>query len=296
MRHFRQYIDCGAYDSFFLSLDSYLGQLIVTTFLFYSGYGMLVSLKNKPHYLQSIPKRFFKVWFQFAVAVCLFIILNIVMDNHYTFSKILLSFIGWESVGNSNWYIFAILSLYFFTYISFRLVKGNRALSILLITICCILYCGIMILFDKGSWWYDTILCYPAGMLVGEYEKQIKEFLAKTSRYFISLAGCFVAFVGFYICVMLLPVLIGLIAVEFRSILFVCLIVLVTMKIQIGNPILNWFGKYTFEIYILQRLPMIALYNIGLNSYYYFGISLVATCLLAVVFHRALSKVIAISH
>ena len=291
MRHFRQYIVCGPYDSLFWSLDNYLGQLIVTTFLFYSGYGMLVSLKNKPHYLQSIPKRFFKVWLQFAVALCLFLILNMVMANHYTLSTILLSFTGWESVGNSNWYIFVILSLYFFTYVNVRLAKGNRVPSILLITVCCIAYCVIAILCDKGAWWYDTILCYPAGMIVGEYEQQIKQFLEKTSRYFISFAGCFIAFVGFYICAKLAPGLIGLVAMEFRSILFVYLIVLITMKLQIDNPILDWLGKHTFEIYILQRLPMIALNNIGLNSYLYFGISLVVTCLLAVVFKSTLSKV-----
>lgn len=152
-----------------------------------------------------------------------------------------------------------------------------------MITISCIAYCGITILCGKGSWWYDTILCYPAGMLVGEYEKQIKEFLEKTSCYFISFAGCFVAFVGFYICAMLMPGLIGLVAMELRSILFVCLIVLVTIKIQIGNQILDWLGKHTFEIYILQRLPMIVLENIGLNAYFYFGISLVVTCFLAVI-------------
>lgn len=84
LRHFKEYIECGTYDRFFWSLDSYLGQLIVTTFLFYSGYGMLVSLKNKPHYLQSVPKRFFKVWFQFAMAICLFLILNMVMGTHYS--------------------------------------------------------------------------------------------------------------------------------------------------------------------------------------------------------------------
>lgn len=125
LRHFKEYIECGTYDSFFWRLDSYLGQLIVTTFLFFSGYGILVSIKNKPHYLQSVPKRFFKVWFRFAVAICLFLILNMAMGNQYTPLTILLSFTGWESVGNSNWYIFAILSLYFFTYVSVRLGRSG---------------------------------------------------------------------------------------------------------------------------------------------------------------------------
>lgn len=296
LRHFKQYIECGTYDRFFWSLDSCLGQLIVTSFLFYSGYGMLVSLKNKPHYLQSIPTRFFKVWCRFAVAICLFLILNMVMGNYHTPSTILLSFTGWESVGNSNWYVYAILSLYFFTYVSVRMAKGNRALSILLVTIYCIAYCGLTILCGKGSWWYDTILCYPAGMTAGEYETQMKEFLRDKNHYSISFAGCFVSFAGFYLCSMLLSGPIVLVTMELRGILFVCLILLITIKLQIGNQILDWLGKHTFEIYILQRLPMIALEDICPNTYLYFGISIAVTCLLAAIFNRAISKAFDILH
>lgn len=296
MRHFRQYVVCGPYDSLFWSLDNYLGQLIVTTFLFYSGYGMLVSLKNKPHYLQSIPKRACKVWFQFASAVCLFLLLNIVIGKRYPLSTILLSFTAWTAVGNSNWYIFAILSLYLFTYFCGRLAKGNRKLTILLITICCVVYSAIAILCKKGSWWYDTILCYPAGMLVGEYEQQIKQFLEKTSHYLIAFAGCFAAFIVSYICSMIIPGLTGLAALELRGVLFASLVVLTTIKIQIGNPILDWLGRYTFEVYILQRLPMIALKGVEWNSYLYFGVSMVTTCLMAVIFKRTLSKAMTKCH
>lgn len=145
---------------------------------------MLVSLKSKPHYLQSIPKRAVKVWLQFAAAVCLFLLMNMAIGNHYSLSTILLSFTAWQSVGNSNWYIFAILSLYLFTYLGGKLTKGDRILTILLISVCCVAYSVIIILCKKGSWWYDTILCYPAGMLVGEYEQQIKQFLEKNKPLF----------------------------------------------------------------------------------------------------------------
>lgn len=36
------------------------------------------------------------------------------------------------------------------------------------------------------------------------------------------------------------------------------------MKIRVDNPILQWIGKHAFAVYILQRLPMIALSE---NSY-----------------------------
>ena len=47
LRHFRQYITIGKHDKIFDWIDGRTGQLIVTTFLFYSGYGMMHSLLNK---------------------------------------------------------------------------------------------------------------------------------------------------------------------------------------------------------------------------------------------------------
>ena len=38
-------------------------------------------------------------------------------------SRILLSLIGWKSIGNSNWYMFDILLLYVLTYVAFKVTK-----------------------------------------------------------------------------------------------------------------------------------------------------------------------------
>lgn len=47
---------------------------------------------------------------------------------------------------------------------------------------------------------------------------------------------------------------------------------------------LDFLGKYMFEIYILQRLPMIAFSGLGWDPYVYVLASMAATFLLAVVF------------
>ena len=117
LRHFKQYILCESHDRIFWITEGILEQLIVTTFLFYSGYGILMSLIIKKDYLQKLPKRIMKVWLQFAIAVCLFLFLNIFTGNVYSIPTIIFSFTAWESVGNSNWYILAIMVLYFLFYI-----------------------------------------------------------------------------------------------------------------------------------------------------------------------------------
>lgn len=105
----------GIYDIF----QNHLGQGVVIMFLFYSGYGVMESIKKKgTNYINAIPKkRFAKTLINFDIAVIIFILLNLCLSTlkNYTIPKVLLSFIGWESVGNSNWYIFAMLVMYLIT-------------------------------------------------------------------------------------------------------------------------------------------------------------------------------------
>lgn len=42
-----------------------------------------------------------------------------------------------------------------------------------------------------------------------------------------------------------------------KSIVFALLVVLLTMKVKLRNPILAWCGKNLFPLYIYQRIPMI---------------------------------------
>lgn len=50
-----------------------------------------------------------------------------------------------------------------------------------------------------------------------------------------------------------------------RSILFMLLILVVLMRLQIGNPVLHWLGTHVFLCYMLQRLPMIVLDHFGVS-------------------------------
>lgn len=60
-------------------------------------------------YVRQFPvKRLFKTWLNFAIAIVLFLIVDICLGIRYDALTIIGSFIGLTSVGNSNWYVFAI--------------------------------------------------------------------------------------------------------------------------------------------------------------------------------------------
>lgn len=286
LRHTVDYITLGPWDALFGKVNAQLDQLIVVPFLFYSGYGIMRSIRTKGHpYVASIPwNRFFRVWYHFAIAVALYLILGLCIGKDYGVMRIVLSFTGWDSIGNSNWYIFATFCMYLFTWISFSLFRRNYTLAAISLAGMSALY--ILILRQwKGIWWYDTALVYPAGLFYGLFQERIEGFLNKKRCLpLLAAALCAGAFV---LCFFLQS---SLIAREGMAVFFALTVLSVTMLLRFGNPVLAFLGKYTFEIYILQRIPMILLRNCFSNQYIYLAVACCATLVLAVLFRRLLER------
>ena len=223
----------------------------------YSGYGVMESLKKKGGaYLETFPrKRLLTTLLNFDVAVCVFILLAFLIGNELSLSRISLSLIGWKSVGNSNWYIFVILVCYLAFYINYRL-KGNRWMLLGLLIIIMLILSQV-----KEYRWYNTILCFPAGVFYSYNKKWIEEQLQK--HYIVMLLASIILFILFYCHKRLgIPRLYGL-TNNIDCIFFVLISILLSMKISLRNPLLLWFGVSLFPLYIYQRLPMIGLNYLG---------------------------------
>lgn len=283
MSHIRGY---AAFESpgdlFCIRVLNYIGQLMVAMFLFYGGYGVFEAIKNKgKNYIDNFGKRRIgKVWTDFASAVLVFLVVDIALGNYYSVGHILLSFTGWTSIGNSNWYMFAIFTLYIFTYAVFKFLWKNKLAALVVMTICSLGYIFVMSK-AKEYWWSDTYLCYVLGMWYSFFKEKIEEVSEKNIiTYYIST----IAVIVFYF-----------LAKEFCTekvwggniiAIFFCLsIVFVTMKIRFKNKLIMWFGENLFWIYILQRLPMMIFTELGLNLYnvyLFFALSFISTIILTI--------------
>ena len=233
-----------------------MGQLVVAMFFFYSGYGVMKSLLVKGEaYLNSYPKRrLLTTLLNFDIAVCCFILLATIIGKRFSVSQIILSLIGWESVGNSCWYIFVILCCFLAFYLVFKLVGARFKLGIVAISLVCLV--GMFILRHfKSSLWYNTMLVFPAGIAYAVCADKLERLIQK--RYVIAVVLLFAAFFSLHYLMRLHP-LHGL-TFNVKSIVFALLIVVLTMKIRVGNRWLYWCGASLFPLYIYQRLPMISL-------------------------------------
>lgn len=253
--HITGYIKSSGYgfesvgDKVFLFVNSILGQLIVVMFLFYSGYGVGVQIKHSGQtYVNSIPKRrILSTMLNFDIAVVVFALVGLSLGLDIPISRFIKSLLAWESVGNSNWYIFMICICYAVTYFCYKI--GRQCLLYVFISLTLV---AIIFSFLKPSWWYNTILVYAMGLFWSEWKGRIDEFLDK--RYWITLFTIGVIFVGLY----LFPADICGLVYNLAAICFACWVVVITRKVKLRNKALLWAGANLFPLYIYQRLPMIA--------------------------------------
>lgn len=281
LRHGNQYVADSGYDySFYGDLlfsdtDLFLGQSIVVLFLFYSGYGVMMSILSKGStYINKMPRhRILNTLVNFDVAVLFFVILSFIIGHFYPLRTYILSFVVWEDIGNSNWYIFDILVCYISTWFSFSLTKGKKALLLNFFVVICIW--AVLQASGKPQWWYNTIMAYPVGLLYGLYREKITSYNQKLFLLLMPLA------IIIYIVLYYSPYELKGIIQNVRFLAFVEIVILLSIRIRLHNKVLIWLGSNLFILYIYQRIPMILLNEYTkMNPVLFILSSFILTCVL----------------
>ena len=295
MSHYAQYCELdNIYDLTYYAARLHIGQCVVAMFLFYSGYGMMESIKRKGFpYVAHIPsQRFLKVWWNFFVVILLYLALDLALGIHFSAPHILLSFIGYTSIGASNWYMFAIFYLYLLTFVAFFIIKWRNdtvgyviGVILLFVLTAGAVYWQMKI--GRYPYTYNTMFVYPLGMLFSLLRQKFEQIVTKNSIWF---SAAFLLLVTFYMYVSIHRND-RFMVYTLWTFAFTGLCLMLTMKVSFNSWILEWCGKNLFWIYILQRIPMMLLDYFGMigrHRYYSFLIVIAATIFLSLVFDRTL--------
>ena len=275
-----------ALDAAAVRVQASLSQLVVVVFLFYSGYGVMESIKARgADYIASFPrKRLLATLLNFDVAVLVCIVLDRVLGTAVSPVQAVLALLAWTTVGLHNWYIFVILSCYAATWAAFRLFPGRRTAAAGLVAALLLgLQLALSVLKSGQHWWYDTILCYPAGLLFSLHKEKAVAFCQR--RYGVVLAGLAAAF-AFLANQTFLPDCRGL-TYNLESIVFALLVVQTTMKLAVDNRVLAWFGNHLFPFFVYHQLPMMVIGGIAgsgwivAHPYGFAALSFAAACAIA---------------
>ncbi len=259
MSHMKGYgVDLPEADRLVAKIIGYLGQCCVATFFFYSGFGIMASLRRKgsEYACSLVSRRFPMLLLHMTLAVLVFWGVQCLYGSQYEWSRVLLSFVAWDSIGNSNWFIFVSLSAYLIVAVAYALgrklgevgvISGGILLFILLI---------VFLKIHKGYWWYDTCLCIPAGMLFFVF-RPVMERIFAVLRVPVWVYG-----------VLLIPFSLFLYGSlsrwpylnNFSSILFALGVTLLFSCVELKRKpsFLCWCGgSALFYLYIFQRIPML---------------------------------------
>lgn len=289
--HSTQYLTLldNPFDSLYRHFQAFHNQWVVTTFLVFSGYGVMMKIIQEGDlYLKKYPRnRLLKTLANYDIAVIVFICVNILLGIQYSGSVIAGSFIGITGIGNSNWYIFTILVMYLVSYFVAIFFKNNYKLIAGIVTACSVSYIAVAQLTGLPSRFVSTVITYALGMWVAIYKGEIEKVLK--SRPFVALL------------VITIPIILTYklrgndYIMNINSCFFVLLIVWFMSHFEIRSNILYFLGVHAFSIYILQRLPMLVISRYftinGAKNYVFVMVCLLTTVCLSVVFDKLFERV-----
>lgn len=244
------------------------------------------SIRGKGYaYVKTMPRhRILNTLVNYDIAVLMFIGLNIILGREMSVRQMLLSLACWDSVGNSNWYVFIIILCYAIAWGSSIVFKGEGRVCYAVLVLCALSMFSLS--FIRPSWWYDTILCFPVGMIYSKWKHEIERLCVKHYWPLMSMLCAAAILLGIK-C----PGLLG-VGWNIKAIVFVLAIILFTMNFPIRHIALQWLGQHLFPLYIYQRMPMMVLFYfdpVGFATWrmpLYFALSLVITFVISALYKK----------
>lgn len=189
-----------------------------------------------------------------ALAVCVFWFVQSLYGVGFPLIRVLLSFVGWSSIGNSNWFIFVTLLSYVVIALGYGIFHRVGQNAVAVSTLCLLILANWWLVCVKGqeSYWYNTNLCIPAGMFFYIWRNQIELLMRKL---WMPSWCCGVVLVPASLVLYRLlapwPYLNNISAILFAfgvTLIFFCI------SVQKTPRFLCWS---LFFVYIFQRIPML---------------------------------------
>lgn len=258
-------VDVWIGDKAVLKCVRQLGQCCVATFFFYSGYGIMVSLKRKEYIKQLVLNRLPTLTMYMTMAVCTFWLVQSLYGNKFPIRQILLSCVGWNSIGNSNWFIFVTLIAYLIIAASW--VVAHRIGKLAVVALAAVFFVCLIAMLRcyKGYWWYDTCLCIPAGMIFCLTRERIEQTIhkCKLPAWIPGILAIPISLVMYH-HLGRWPYLNNISAILFA---FGVTLVFSCVSLERTPWFLCWCGGVgLFFLYIFQRIPMLIGARAGWNA------------------------------
>lgn len=238
------------------------GMVMVSVFLFISGYGLMKSLIIKGNsYLDGfLQKRLSKVLVPFLIATiawCIFL-------GFYDSEKIhiLISHLDeGKSLLPNSWFCIAIIFSYMAFYTIVISIK-NKKFAPFLMSCVSIGYIILIVKLGWGDYWYLTYLAFPAGLFLACHEAELSTIMNKRrTKIFYSITGIS----ALLLVSSLINSKLNIIHFNvFKACIYILLPLMVFIVINafggIKNRFLKFCGTISYEIYLIHGMFLDGVY------------------------------------
>lgn len=294
------------------------GVLFVGVFFFFSGYGLYTSLKTKKDYLKGfLRKRFVTVLVPFYMCNFIFVIASCIGGAKYEGKEIFDVLSGWIMLNNHMWYIVEIAILYLVFFILYSLIKNRTVATVLMSAfVLGMMYFSLQLAHGEdyscrywfmGEWWYNASLLFVVGIIVSKHADVLRKIARKAYWVLVPVFGFLVWFLGKRTHHLLETVsywsevpgqgpavmdkLLCLSAQLPWILCFVLLLLLIMMKVRIGNPVLKFLGSISLELYLIHNLFLRGLQDGSMFKVKSASMYMILTVLMAIGFAAIISGV-----
>lgn len=254
----------------------YSGYLSTSIFFFLSGYGNWMSLsKTNDLDFKWLPKRILPLYSIFIP--CFFI--SWIYYGHK--ARTLFRFAVFSLPDAINWFPKIIMLCFVLLFITWKLPNKKSTMLLSLFGSISI-YVIVCVILKVDAFWYNSVLCFPLGCLIAEYKEYIQStsMIKTTILFFVDLI-MFVLVFALYGTKPTIQILLGLM-ISIAS-AYVCTVV------NIKSKLLRYFGKHSFELYLIH-VSLMKILNYHIDSKIAYGILLYICSISLLIVYTTIKK------
>lgn len=280
----------------------YLGFLMVGGFFLISGYGLMYGVINRQNYLHGFFRnRIIAILIPYYIINVFYIYANH-LSGALTKKYVLLSLIGFNL-----WYVMAITILYIGFYLCFKFIDKKYGIWCISLFVCAYIMVFYILFahFNKpafGYWWYNSVICFAIGIWYCYKKEKIDRFLQRHYKLMLAIFVAIIVPTYWFICLHFNEQIPFLLTAEILcAVAFAFFVIMLSMKLKFGNPVLTLCGDLSFELYLSHAIFIFALRSneklLGItlnvnNNFLYLVLILLCSVVFSYVVHWISGKII----
>ncbi len=264
-----------------------IGFLLVAVFFFLSGYGLQKQyIKNENYKNRFLLKRIPGILIPYIIMHLVYWLFELSCGNVYSIVDILKTLVNGSPFVAHSWYIICIIIFYVVFWMLMLVCRRRYRLVPVLGLVYYALWMVFCVKMHYGAWWYNTSSLLIVGMFWATYEERLNRIF-KNMYWKCCLFVLFV-FGTAFVLLSLLPTMDFPIKSIIISLMFTLLLIFALLKCRIGNPVLEFLGGISLELYLCHEVFLLMFKQLFVikNNLLYSLVAIVCAVAFAYAFNR----------